>query len=68
MNRRNFIKGSLRFAAAGGLIGLSGFLLMREHPQGSQACDFDFICQNCKKKKRCDLPEAKEFRNSAQSI
>lgn len=68
MNRRRFITGSIRFAAAGGLIGLSGFLLTREHPEGSKECDFEFICKNCRKKQQCVLPEAVDYRKKDQKL
>lgn len=59
--RRNFIKKTLRTASFAVLAGGGGYLLLRE--QSDVVCDFEFVCKNCKKLKKCNLPEAKEFEN-----
>ncbi|PLX05341.1 MAG: hypothetical protein C0595_00015 [Marinilabiliales bacterium] len=58
-SRREFINKSLRIAGMAVLMGGSGYLLFRE--ESEEACDFDFVCKNCKKNKECKLPEAKTF-------
>lgn len=59
--RRNFIKKTLRMASFAVLAGGGGYLFLRE--QSDEVCDFEFVCKNCKKLKKCNLPEAKEFEN-----
>jgi len=39
---------------------MSGFLLFQKKENNEEKCDFDFICNNCKKRNSCTLPEAKE--------
>lgn len=58
--RRDFIKKSFRMAGMAVLVGGSGYLLLRE--ESDEACDFEFVCKNCKKLKECKLPEAKTFK------
>lgn len=62
LNRRNFIKKTMRTAAFTILAGGSGYLLFREKSQ--EECNFDFVCKNCKKQKECNLPEAKEYQKT----
>ena len=59
--RREFIKSLSRGLIFTGLISLSGYLILREKDINAK-CDFDFICQNCKKLKSCAIPEAQEYR------
>jgi hypothetical protein len=61
-DRRIFLKKLGRGAMALGLAGVSGYLLFREHP--SDACSFDFVCGNCRKRTSCELPEAQDFRKA----
>lgn len=68
MDRRKFISKGLRFAAAGSLLGLSGYLLLKERPDDPQSCDFDFVCSACQKKKQCKLPEAVANRDNDQQM
>lgn len=61
MNRRNFF----RNIAQGGLFTLltgTGAYLSIRKPSTGDNCDFDFVCQNCRKEKICQLPEASKFR------
>lgn len=62
LNRRNFLKKSMRTVAFTILAGGSAYLLFRE--QSDEVCNFDFVCKNCKKQKECNLPEAQNFKNS----
>jgi len=64
-DRRQFIKTLGRGVILTGLAGLSGALLLREDHGDARACDFDFICNNCGKRKTCRLPEAKEFQEKS---
>ncbi|MCF8297520.1 MAG: twin-arginine translocation signal domain-containing protein [Saprospiraceae bacterium] len=59
-NRRDFLKLAGRTAVLGGVIFVTGKLLFQ--PNSEENCDFDFVCQNCKKLKECNLPEAKEYK------
>ena len=56
--RKEFIIKTFRMATFTALAGVSGYLLLRE--QSDEACNFDFVCRNCKKLKECKLPEAVE--------
>ena len=58
LNRRSFIEKLSRSLILVMLVSLSGVLIFREEKDEQQACDFDFICKNCKKKQNCTLPEA----------
>lgn len=60
--RRKFIKTLARGILLTGIIGLGSALVLREKPEGAESCDFEFICKNCKKRKSCELPEARSHR------
>ena len=45
----------------------SAYLIFKETTNEQQACDFDFICKNCKKKKNCTLPKAIEDKKRGKS-
>ncbi len=62
LNRRSFIEKLSRNIILLILVSISGFLIFREGTDEQQACDFDFICKNCKKKQNCTLPEAIEHK------
>lgn len=61
-NRRKFIKSATQGLILTSLISMSGYLILREESEDN--CDFEFICQNCKKNKKCEIPEAQEFRKN----
>ena len=66
MNRRNFF----RKVTQGGLLtlltGTGAYLGLRKTSIGDN-CDFDFVCQNCRKEKICQLEEASKFRMKKRS-
>ncbi len=62
VDRRNFIKSIIRNGLLLGLVATGSFLVLKE--DNDEACNFDFICQNCKKSKSCVLPEAKGYREN----
>ena len=62
LNRRSFIEKLSRNIILLILASISGFLIFREGTDELQACDFDFICKNCKKKQNCTFPEAIEHK------
>ncbi len=49
------------------LTSVSGYLIFKEKTGELEACDFDFICKNCKKKQNCSLPEAIEYKSKKTS-
>lgn len=49
------------------LVSVSGFLIFKEGTNEQQTCDFDFICNNCKKNQNCTLPEAIEHKKGTKS-
>ncbi len=67
MERRQFVKKSLRYTAALGLVAMGAYVIT-SRKDDSQACDFDFICQNCRKKQKCQLPEALAHKNQQQEV
>jgi len=68
-NRRQFISFLGRSLIFGGVVALSGYLLLREESKTADPCDFDFTCSQCKRLKNCNLPEARTFKtqNGQQS-
>lgn len=64
-DRRKFIKLTMRGIVVVGLAGLSGMLIFRDEPENPDKCKFDFICRNCKSQNTCSLPEADEYRKTA---
>jgi hypothetical protein len=62
MDRRNFFKSIAQGGIFSALAGTSVYLLTREKPLNTNDCNFDLICQNCKKNRHCQLPEASIFR------
>jgi len=67
LNRRSFIEKLIRNLIFVILASLSGFLIFRDKTDEQQACDFDFICKNCKKKQDCALPEALQYKSEHKS-
>lgn len=62
-SRREFLKTIVRTVSVASITAVSGYLLMREN-SSDENCDFDFICKKCKKLKTCNLPEAKQFKQT----
>lgn len=62
MERRVFVKNIGRGIVLSGLIGLSGAILFKGGEDEAGVCDYDFICNNCKKKSKCKLPEAEKYK------
>lgn len=58
--RKDFIIKIFRMATFTVLAGTSGYLLLRQ--QSDEACNFDFVCKDCKKLKECKLPEATDHK------
>lgn len=44
-----------------GLTAMTGVLLLRDRSE-QQECDYDFICQDCKKLKDCNHRAARKYR------
>lgn len=61
-DRRGFISGGIRGFILLGLGVMTGNFLFRDKENSDENCDFDFVCQNCKKLKTCGLPEAKSYK------
>ena len=62
LNRRSFIEKIVRSSILVALASGSAYLIFKERTNDQQACDFEFICKNCKKKKSCTLPEAVQYK------
>jgi hypothetical protein len=66
MDRRAFFKKSGQAAIFSGLALLSGYLMLRETPEGEN-CDFNFLCRDCSKNKACGLAQALDYRKKQAS-
>ena len=64
MDRRNFIKSISRNIAIGSLLAGGGYLLIRKGNE-DEACNFDFVCRNCKQLSKCKLPEAENYKKKS---
>ena len=64
LNRRGFISGGIRGFILLGISAMTGTFLLRKNNESDETCDFDFVCQNCKKLKHCGLQEAKNYKLS----
>lgn len=62
-DRRKFIKSVSQGIILTGLVGMSGMLIFRKSPKG-KACDFEFVCKNCKNISSCKLPEAADYKEN----
>lgn len=58
-NRRDFIIKIFRTTSLLSLAAISGYLIFGRNTE--EECDFSFVCQNCRKVEKCNLPEAKSF-------
>lgn len=58
LNRRGFIIKLVRSGTLLTLAATSGYLIFGRKEE--EVCDFSFVCQNCKKLKDCQLPEAEK--------
>ncbi|MEN8121762.1 MAG: hypothetical protein ABFS35_15530 [Bacteroidota bacterium] len=67
LNRRSFIEKLVRSFILVVLASVSGFLIFREDATDEEACDFDFVCKNCKKKQNCTLPQAIQYKKEHKS-
>ncbi|MCD4737287.1 MAG: hypothetical protein K8R53_14685 [Bacteroidales bacterium] len=60
VDRRKFIYMLGRGTIMTGLFALAGYLVLKDHRSAENTCEFDFICDKCKKRSSCSLPEAKQ--------
>ena len=66
-NRRDFLKTMIRTGVAGGLVSL-GWVLGKRRRSNGESCPEEFICQSCKQKNTCTLPEAVAERNKTTGL
>ena len=64
MNRRNFIEKTGRGILLGGLAMVTGVLVSRRQVVRETRCTENFMCRECRKLSRCQLPEAEMERNN----
>lgn len=64
MDRRRFIKKLGRNMIAGGLLVGGTYLLLK--PNTGIACNFDFICKDCRQLKSCTIDEAVVFKQKTE--
>ncbi len=62
-NRRDFIIKIFRTFSLLSLAAISGYLLFGRKTE--EACDFSFVCRNCKKQDNCSLPEAQAYQEKS---
>ncbi len=67
LNRRSFIEKLFRNLILLIIASGSTYLVFKDGTNERQACDFDFICKNCKKNQNCTLPEAIENKKEKKS-
>ena len=60
--RKEFILKITRAASLTVLASTTGYLLFRE--PSDKKCNFDFVCNNCKKLKSCSLNKATQYKNT----
>ena len=60
--RREFLRTTLRLAATAGILGATGFAVLRTD---RQSCARTFVCGQCPVLGGCDLPQAERFRAEA---
>jgi hypothetical protein len=67
IDRREILRGSLRYLALGAITGIGAALLLRKPamPDGSGGCTLFRSCSGCCLLARCGLPEAVSARNHA---
>lgn len=46
------------------LTGITTSLIIKSNNAINKNCPYDFICQHCKKKNHCRIPEAIAYRNN----
>jgi|GEM_PF-942502 len=65
--RKEFILNITRIASVALLSSTTAYLLLRQ--DSDEKCNFNFICNNCKKLNKCNIDKAVELKNSkAQTI
>lgn len=60
--RKEFILKITRAASLTLLASTTGYLLFRE--PSHKKCNFDFVCNNCKKLKSCNMNKAIQYKNT----
>lgn len=65
MDRRDFIKKMSRNVIVGGVLAGSAYLLLK--PDTGEACNFDFICRDCRQLKSCTIPEAETYKKESET-
>ena len=63
MKRRDFFRQIMQYSILVGLTSVSGYLIFRK--KSEEVCNLDFVCRNCKKNNKCELPEAREFKKKS---
>ncbi len=61
MNRKKFIEQTTRGLLLGGMALVSLFFVKRSQLT-LDSCDNSFLCKNCKRLDKCQLPEAKNIK------
>jgi hypothetical protein len=54
MGRRDFIQNISRVTLLGGVISISGFLLLKRTIKPSKDCSYSSVCKRCEKFHSCD--------------
>ena len=65
MDRRNFIKKMGRNVIVGGVVIGGSYLLFK--PETGVACNFEFICKDCRQLKSCTIDEAVVFKQETDT-
>ncbi|NQU35376.1 MAG: hypothetical protein HQ521_19290 [Bacteroidetes bacterium] len=65
LSRKDFIIKSLRLASLTVIVSTTGYLLLRE--ESDEKCNLDFVCGNCSRFDKCELPEAVDKKTEDRS-
>ncbi len=61
MNRREFINSFFRYILLIVISLFSGYLLFKT--KSEESCKLNFFCKSCQLNKKCNLEQAKKYRN-----
>lgn len=62
MDRRKFFRAVIQGSIFTSLTGVGAYLAMRKPDGSAKVCDFDFVCQNCRKNSYCQIDDASKYR------
>jgi hypothetical protein len=67
MDRRAFLKNLMRISILSGLTIISAKVMFPEQKCEKDKCEYNFVCNNCNKLEKCNLPEAVNLKISQKN-